>query len=490
MYPRKAAPKSEFEVSDKIEAKRKEKLLSMKKREELKDVLMAKFNDKHSSTNSAAEKAIKEEVANFITNADMSDANLSRLERRIQSRVDNRTAHLEDDHISEYSGSKCAPSVSTQQQLGNPNRYEWSKLDTYAQYIAEQDAARMKEEERCMKQKIADDLKRQIRDSKLRANLEKDEDMKYSKAINIETEIWAEYEKKVAAEKRYKAEREKQDRIEQTQQQLIRKNLEAQRNAQEDKAMLDRIAREIAEEKHKILSRREAQVRAAKRILHENEIDKALKEDAIRKQHDEEVRIVREYNEEVERAMARREAEARDRTERQKTLLEKMQWKVDQQQSKRADEDNNRAIKQAAEREERAAELDRLKRERLAELQSTTVAVLDRQVREKEEAKKQKEAVKSLFTKIIEDDTKDFQQEEHARALAKQQRFREYKLALEKQIQDKRQQSAAVPRPNEMTDYEMKINRKLLEVVDRTLNERQSPQLSPEPTRAQISQST
>ena len=231
-YPRKTPAKTNFEVSDKIDPKRKEKLLSMKKREELKVVLLSKFNDIHGTGNSVNREMIKEEVGNFITNADMSDANLSRLERRIDQRAQDDSGKLDDDQISEYSGSKRAPSVSSKQAPGSPTKYDWSKLDEYAVYIAAQDAAKTKEHDKLMQKKIADDLRQQIEASKTRSNLEKDEDVKYSKAIAVELDMWKEYEKKVAAEKKHLAERERQDRLEQQEQLETRKKLEAAREAE------------------------------------------------------------------------------------------------------------------------------------------------------------------------------------------------------------------------------------------------------------------
>lgn len=486
-YPRKTPAKNDFEVSDKIDPKRKEKLLSIKKREELKDVLISKFNDKHGSGSSVNRDMINEEVSKFISNADMSDANLSRLERRIDQRAQGSTATLEDDFISEYSGSKAAPSLSARQAPGSPTKYDWAKLDDYAVYIAEQDAAKTRENDRVMQKKIAEDLRKQIEASKTRSNLEKEEDLKYSKAIAIELDMWKEYERKVAAEKKHLAERERLDRLEQTEQQQARKKLEAAREAEEDRATLDRIAKEIAEEKALIIKRKEVRVKIAKRILSENELDKAAKEEELRRQHEEEVRIVHEYNEAMEKAQAQREAEAVERAAKQKALLEKTQWKVAEAHSRRADEDNIRAVKQAAEKEERAAELDRLKKERLAALQKTTNAVLERQVREKEEAKKREASVKEIFTQIMNDDSQEFVKEQNEKVMYRRMQFQDYKRALEAQARAKRDEVAGMVGSRfSMTDQEVQINHKLLEVVDRTLAERDSYKMAPQRSRTQL----
>merc|ERR1719159_1034304 len=89
-----AAGLSELSLNSKLSGPRKEKLLNLKKREELKDVLVGKFKakygkggeEKDDDARSVASAEIHGEVDNFISNAGVSATNLNRLQRRLQKK--------------------------------------------------------------------------------------------------------------------------------------------------------------------------------------------------------------------------------------------------------------------------------------------------------------------------------------------------------------------------------------------------------------------
>ena len=81
--------------------------MNIKKREELKDVLIYKFKEKYGENASHASKMIGSEVDKFVGNADVTEANLARLERRIHKRS---TRPTDDD---KSSVSNCGYSNST-----------------------------------------------------------------------------------------------------------------------------------------------------------------------------------------------------------------------------------------------------------------------------------------------------------------------------------------------------------------------------------------
>merc|ERR1719515_214184 len=84
-----AAAVSELSMNSKLSGPRRERLLNIKKREELKDVLVHKFKarygrdgeEKSADVRSIASADIHDEVDNFVANAGISAQNLKRLER-------------------------------------------------------------------------------------------------------------------------------------------------------------------------------------------------------------------------------------------------------------------------------------------------------------------------------------------------------------------------------------------------------------------------
>merc|ERR1719420_2181665 len=110
-----AAAISELSMNSKLSANRKEKLLNLKKREELKDVLVGKFKSKYgkggeekdADARSIASADIHGEVDRFISNAGVTATNINRLERRLQK----KSGKENDDQtsiVSDYSAAQSA----------------------------------------------------------------------------------------------------------------------------------------------------------------------------------------------------------------------------------------------------------------------------------------------------------------------------------------------------------------------------------------------
>jgi len=87
---------------------RRAKLMDLKKREDLKDALTAKFKgrfgkggQKDIDEMSVASETIRKEVDRFSKTANVTEANLMRLERRLQGRAQKK---IQDDNMSMMSG--------------------------------------------------------------------------------------------------------------------------------------------------------------------------------------------------------------------------------------------------------------------------------------------------------------------------------------------------------------------------------------------------
>ena len=83
-----ASPKiTTQEISGTMSEARRAKLLNIKKREDMKDVLVAKFRDRYKTgragTDANNEAAIAKEVGEFMDNAAVTEGNLKRLEKKI-----------------------------------------------------------------------------------------------------------------------------------------------------------------------------------------------------------------------------------------------------------------------------------------------------------------------------------------------------------------------------------------------------------------------
>merc|ERR1712137_262441 len=166
------------------------------------------------------------EVTNFVKKAKVTEANLNRLERRIKHRAKNpdddcgsdfegNDEEIPEDVVSCYSCpsvastqvsgmSKMSHTTSLSQLLAQgkvPQDYEWSRLDEYAQFLAGQDVARTKEQDKDIKLRLKTHLDKQVVErQKAKAQLVEDE-KKYYDNLLIELEEWKCQQKKKAEER-------------------------------------------------------------------------------------------------------------------------------------------------------------------------------------------------------------------------------------------------------------------------------------------------
>merc|ERR1711907_475735 len=161
--------------------------------------------------------------------------------------------------------------------------------------------------------------------------------------------------------------------------------------------------------------------------------------------------------------------ELQARMDKQKALMEKMKDNVLKQQQKKGDEDYRRAAKQKEEADLRAIEMERNKEAKLKEMRHETQAFLFKQMAEKDEKKEQALELKRLQASILEADTQEYMQMEKQKASDRRVRNIEHRILLEDQIAERAKE---VSNKYAMSGAEINMNRQLLDLVDKTLQER------------------
>merc|ERR1719310_1229855 len=144
--------------------------------------------------------------------------------------------------------------------------------------------------------------------------------------------------------------------------------------------------------------------------------------------------------------------------------MDKIQANVAQQAKEAGDNDAMRAKMQADEQEKHYNEAERIKQERLKQLRLETQAYLFKQMAEKDARKNDDKDLQNIQAQILERDTEEYNQIEREKLVAKKVRNFEHRKEIESQILARSKQS--VP---EMSEAEVKMNRQLLGLVNRTL---------------------
>jgi len=480
--------------SSRLSDGRRQKLINLKKREDLKDALTEKFKGRFGNGArqrgddevSVASTCIRGEVGHFAEYADVTEANLGRLERRIHRRALQKPAPADDagSGVSAYSGMSRSRSVASRTgesimgtQAGRV--YDWARLDEYASYLHEQDAARQKQGVSALQRKLRKDLDLQCQEKSAKTDEHGEEDRRYHNNLMVELERWKQTEQSRAEELRQKLMREKKDRDEQLQYEHQLKDEATNKKKDEEAALVDKIVVEMEAEQIRFEKKKVETKKSMRKVFLENQADQQKRAAQLVEQQERDADAMREYNRILDEQEEQRAEELADRMGRQKALMEKLQANVQQQAAAAGDNDAMRARLQQEEMDKHYAEAERVKQSRLKQLRLETQAYLFKQMAEKDGRKNEDKDLQNIQAQILERDTEEYNEIEREKLVTKKIRNFEHRKEIEGQMMQNGRRS--VP---EMSEAEVKINRQLLQLVDRTLSvrdERQAQEADEDP---------
>lgn len=354
-----------------------------------------------------------------------------------------------------------------------PDKYEWTKLDDFAKWMQASDENRQRQEKRSAEQRVRADLDKQVLDIRTRKERERRENLEYSKNMSIEIEKWKDYDRRVTDERRRRAELEKLDRDEQLQYDQQRKLENETKRRQEDQLLLERIEIELKKEEQEGIERKKRDRLLTQELMRENEEDRLMKLELKKQQDADELKQLHEYHAVVEKQEQEREIALARRVERQKLLIKRMEENVTRMIQEKSNDDNVRALKQQAERDARAIEIERFKERKLAELTNDMKRTLDKQTQEKETRKREDSELKEIHARILQLDTEQFRSSEAERLQLRRKLVTKYRQQLDSQVagMKKREQLDR----DEMSRDEILLNRELIELVETVLPQKQTP---------------
>merc|ERR1711988_430391 len=129
--------------------------------------------------------------------------------------------------------------------------------------------------------------------------------------------------------------------------------------------------------------------------------------------------------------------------------------------------DAQRANMQQAEMDRHYFEAEKTKMQRLKQMRLENQAYLLRQMGEKDGRKEEERTLANIQAQILEKDTEEYNEIERQKAIERRIRNFDHRKELERQISTRAGQRAP-----EMSQAEMDLNRPLLNLVHRTLQER------------------
>jgi len=464
--------------------------MNLKKREEMKDSITERLKSRFASGGegrdpdemSVCSAAIRSEVNRFAQLPRITSKNLGRLERRIQNKARGDAA----SEISGYSmGQSSAMSRSRSlasmagsnivgSAAGSPKAYDWSKLDEYASYLHEQDCIRQHMGVKALQKKLKMDLDQQVALKQNRKVQDDEEDLKYHQNTLVELERWKQMEKLREEEKQAKIAKEKEDRDAQLAFERKLKAEEAEQKKTEESALVSKIVSEMEAEQKKLEKKKEVQRKKLRKVFEDNAKDQAIRAAELEEAKVREAEQLKEYARALDEQEEQRQAEMQARVDRQNQLMKKLQDNVDGIKKGAGDNDAARALAQQEEMDRHFFEAEHVKQNRLKQLRLENQAYLLKQMEEKEARKAGDRELSDIQALILQKDTEEYNEVERMKVENRRRELMEHSKDIKKQMAYKLAQSQPI-----MSEAEILINKPLLKLVDRTLENRHPRQSYP-----------
>merc|ERR1719183_681285 len=157
-------------------------------------------------------------------------------------------------------------------------KYDWARLDEYASYLHEQDAARQKQGVQALQKKLRKDLDLQVAERKARSDEHGEEERRYHNNLMVELERWKQTEQSRAEELRQKLQREKKDRDEQLAYERQLKDEAANKKKEEEAALVDKIVNEMENEQVRFEKKKIEVKKSMRKVFEENAADQKKRE--------------------------------------------------------------------------------------------------------------------------------------------------------------------------------------------------------------------
>ena len=363
---------------------------------------------------------------------------------------------------------KSEPPIFTSVEVAQKG-YDWARLDRYAQIIQKFEESKEVVDKKAAQKKLREDLNRQMRDSQRRKQRDQEENVEYSRNVKLEVNQWQDYARRMAEATRLKASLERNDRDEQIRYNQALRKAEIEKRSCEDKELLERITREIQAEEQEKVERKRREREVMHRLMSENEKEQQRKLELKRLSTQAELEQIREYNALIEHQEKERQAELDRRLERQKLLIRKMEENVMKTIQAQADDDNQRALMQQAEREARDLEIEKFKQHNLARMRQEMITTLHEQMKEKDNRKREDADLRDLHAVILKADTKAYEASELGKMRERRDKYRRYRDQLREQIHEAR--SKRTKEGESMTLEEVRLNSDLIAVVEKILRD-------------------
>jgi hypothetical protein len=475
----------------KLPEDKREKLMAIQQREQLKGLLVNKFLEKYGKDKSINNDVVNREVANFIKNEKLTEDNLRRLEQRIKDGSANAAngntaagnnagdalyqsanggygnaqsqsvAHLnnqrrqDDDEISVTSSQK-PKSVYHQGDEDD----EWATMLRHDTEIFKKEKELEKYRDLEQKRRMKEELDRQIQEK----NKVKDHEVKhtsqYNEAVGKQLVVMDNKEKKKEQDMKNKILQEKVSRDKQLHEEYVRKKLDKKTEKELDELLVRKIKEEMENENRLANQKRDEERLALKKLLEENEENRLKTLEENKRLKAEEVRSQQETIRLMEKQENDRANEVKARELRSKKLMGIMEQTVIKDQKLQILEEERKLLKYYQDRENKEIEDENARKKRLNDMKKDVKNYLDKQKNDKDLRKEEENQFNKKQADIWKKDTQEFyDSEKHKMETIKDINLRHADV-LKSQIEEERKR-----KQKKMSVEELLLNKQKLKHI-------------------------
>jgi len=489
MYPKKQTTKAAAPAANATNDPKREKLLAIQEREQLKGLLVNKFIEKYANSKQTDKDFVNKQVADFIKGGKVTEDNLRKLEQKIKEGVDAQSvkastvgqnrqeqphsaasqqravnngnqgyasqSHYQADDAVSVASSQKARSVYVQDDSDD----EWATMMKYDTdlYKKEKELAKARELEQ--KRKIKDELDRQIEEKRRVRDNEGNEIKRYAELVDGQLKHFDVKEKKKEVEKHSKIMQEKASRDKQLHDEHMRRKLNTKNEKQMDELLVKKVQQELTEESRAAIQKRQEEKYALKKVLDENEENKIKMAEQLRREKEADVRAQQEYTRLIEKQEADRAAELKAREDRAKRFMNMMADTVVKDQKAQILAEEKKLLAHVNSKEAQDAEEDRRRNQRLNDQKKEMRDYLDQQMAEKERKKQEEKLLEKKQAEIWKKDTDDYNNHEKSKTDYIRGVNKGHAEFLQKQVEEERK------RQKKITTQELLFNKPTLKQI-------------------------
>jgi len=482
-----------------ITDQRKEKLLTLQKREQLKGMLINKFKSKYGNISS-----INQKVADFIQNQKLTEESLKLLDKAIKNEADDRPASQkstkshkstkpeppketkkdpETASVKSYASSnigdqpqekvkEAAPikdddemSVSSKgskvSKISINENDEWAAIvkfntDLNLEEIREE-AERAKKQKEIMKQ----ELDKQLIEKKEINHMSKTEEDAYIALNKQYLAMLAEKEANKQNDAHNKMLEQKKARDQQLHAESKRKKNIIHEEAMKDHETVQRLKKELEEEKHIAITRKKLEREHMTKMMEENTQAKKKSEEEALKEKDEDKKAQEQYALMLEKQEQDRLNQLKSREKKTQDIMNSMAGKVLQEKDKRMQDEEERIKQFELAKKVKEQKTEEAKARKLALQKKKMCDELARQVEEKKKRAEFENKMCKDQAMMWKRDVEDYYEEEKKVSEKIKDINKEHQSILMQQIAENKKRAMA----DKMNINEFLLNKKLLEQI-------------------------